>query len=80
MEIGASPGNAPGWDRPRWLGPSGTLVLNPVLKSVLVRVSPTDSIALAGSSTMLLIAASLGCAIPARRATRIDPMSAIRHE
>jgi putative ABC transport system permease protein len=62
------------------LGLGGTLVLNPVLKSVLVQVSPTDSIALAGSSAILLIAAALGCAIPARRATRIDPMSAIRHE
>jgi putative ABC transport system permease protein len=61
------------------LGLGGTLVLNPVLKSVLVQVSPTDSIALAGSAAILLIAAALGCAIPARHATRIDPMSVIRH-
>jgi ABC-type antimicrobial peptide transport system permease subunit len=62
------------------IGLIGSLAINPILKSVLVQVSPADSITLASSSAILLLAAMLGCMIPARRATRIDPISAIRHE
>jgi predicted permease len=62
------------------IGLIGSLAINPILKSVLVQVSPADSITLASSSAILLFAAALGCMIPARRATRIDPIRAIRHE
>ncbi len=62
------------------IGLAGSLAINPVLKSALVQVSPADPVALGGASAVLVLAAALGCLIPARRAARIDPMSAIRHE
>ena len=62
------------------IGVTGSLAVNRVLRSVLVQVSPGDPLALAAASALLVLTAALGCLIPARRAARIDPMSAIRHE
>jgi putative ABC transport system permease protein len=62
------------------IGLTGSLAVKPVLKSALVQVSPADPVALVCASAVLVLAATLGCLIPARRAARIDPMSAIRHE
>ena len=62
------------------IGLAGSLALNRALRSALVQVSPADPVALAGASVLLILAAALGCLIPARRAARIDPMTAIRHE
>jgi putative ABC transport system permease protein len=62
------------------IGLAGSLAVNRVLRSALVQVSPEDPAALAGAAALLVLAATLGCLIPARRAARTDPMSAIRHE
>jgi predicted permease len=62
------------------IGLAGSLAVNRVLRSALVQVSPADPMALAAASALLVFAATLGCLIPARRAARIDPMNAIRHE
>jgi predicted permease len=62
------------------IGVTGSLAVNRVLMSALVQVSPGDPVALAAASALLVLTAALGCLIPARRAARIDPMSAIRHE
>ena len=56
------------------------LAVTPVLKSQLVNVSPTDPAALIAASATLIGAATLGCWIPARRAVRVDPVVALRHE
>jgi ABC-type antimicrobial peptide transport system permease subunit len=48
------------------------------LRAVLVGVKPGDPIALAGAAVVLILAGALGCAIPARRAVRVDPMTALR--
>ena len=50
----------------------------PALKSVLIQVSPADPLTFAIASVALIIAALLGCWIPARRATRVDPVVALR--
>jgi ABC-type antimicrobial peptide transport system permease subunit len=51
-----------------------------VLAQILYQVSPTDPFALAVSSVMLAAAALLACFLPAQRATRINPMTALRTE
>ncbi|HEV3059851.1 MAG TPA: ABC transporter permease [Vicinamibacterales bacterium] len=62
------------------VGLAASLAVNRVLQSVLVQVSPSDPITLAGASTILLVFATLGCLIPARRALRVDPVVALRHD
>jgi putative ABC transport system permease protein len=54
--------------------------VNRVLKSQLVQVSPADPLTLVVASAALILAATLGCLIPARRAMRVDPVVALRHE
>jgi putative ABC transport system permease protein len=51
-----------------------------VLHTALRGVSPSDPATFAGTLAVLLLAALLGCAVPARRAVRVDPMVALRHE
>jgi len=46
----------------------------------LVGVSPSDPATYAGVALVLGAAGLLGCAIPARRAVRVDPLAALRHE
>jgi putative ABC transport system permease protein len=56
------------------------LIVGRVLSGILYEVSPTDPFALVLSSLMLASAALLACFLPARRATRINPMVALRTE
>jgi predicted permease len=62
------------------IGLVASLAVNQLLKSMLVQVSPADPIALLAASAVLIVAALLGCVIPARRAIRVDPVDALRHE
>ena len=62
------------------IGLAASLAVTPILKSQLVRVSPVDPLTLAVASAVLVLSATLGCVIPARRATRVDPVVALRHE
>jgi ABC-type antimicrobial peptide transport system permease subunit len=62
------------------LGLIATFAVNRVLKSFLVEVSPSDPISLALACVVLILAAMLGCLIPARRAMRVDPVVALRHD
>jgi ABC-type antimicrobial peptide transport system permease subunit len=62
------------------IGLIAALGLTPILKSQLVHVSPTDPITLLVAMAVLMAAAMLGCWVPARRAMRVDPVVALRHE
>ena len=51
-----------------------------LLRSLLLGLHPWDPLAFAGVVAALLVASSLACLVPARRATRVDPLVALRHE
>ena len=56
------------------------MLVTRVLSRSLVGVSPSDPATYAGVALVLGFAGLLGCAIPARRAVRVDPLAALRHE
>ena len=62
------------------LGVVAALLVTHVLKSLLFGVTATDPFVLAGNVAILFSVALLACAIPARRAARVDPTAALRCE
>jgi len=62
------------------VGIAGSFVLTRAMQSLLFGVSPTDPVTLAGVALLLSFAALLASYIPARRATKVDPMVALRYE
>jgi putative ABC transport system permease protein len=62
------------------IGLAGVFVVGRTMKSLLFGVSGTDPLAVGGVTLVLLTAAALACYLPARRATRVDAMVALRYE
>src|SRR5262245_62078704 len=62
------------------IGVAGALGVARALKSLLYGVSPTDPLTFIVIAMMLIIVALLACYIPARRATKVDPIIAIKYE
>jgi ABC-type antimicrobial peptide transport system permease subunit len=51
-----------------------------MISELLFGLTPTDGLTIAGAGLAMVAVAALACVLPARHATRIDPLAAIRHE
>jgi ABC-type antimicrobial peptide transport system permease subunit len=89
IALGASPMHVIGMVLRQGLRPAGAGILAGlaiegaivrVLQSLLFEVKPLDAQVFSGVAVLPMTIAALACAIPARRATRIDPAAALRTE
>lgn len=62
------------------IGLAGAFALTRLLRSQLFEISPTDPLTFVVTALLLTAVALAACYLPARRAARIDPMEALRHE
>jgi predicted permease len=63
-----------------FVGLAASLGVNRMLRSQLVGISPYDAPTLSAAALILLLVAVLGCLLPLRRAMRVDPAVALRHD
>jgi putative ABC transport system permease protein len=62
------------------IGLTASWALTRLMKTLLYGLAPTDAVALTGASALLAAVALLASWIPARRASRVDPILALREE
>jgi putative ABC transport system permease protein len=89
MALGATPGNVRGQVIMAGLryiligiavGLALTMVVGRVLASEIWGISPRDPVTLAGVIALLTLIGVMACYVPSRRATRVDPLIALRYE
>ena len=62
------------------IGVAASLATNRLLASQLWNTSPNDPVTFAVATVVIVAIGALACWIPARRAVRVEPMVALRHE
>ncbi|HLF85212.1 MAG TPA: ABC transporter permease [Blastocatellia bacterium] len=62
------------------LGIGGALGLTRLMESLLFGIKPTDSLTFVSVAIFLVLVALLACYLPARRATKVDPITTLRYE
>jgi ABC-type antimicrobial peptide transport system permease subunit len=62
------------------LGVAGALAVGRLISSLLYGLPPTDGLTLASAIALFASVAAAACWLPARRASRVDPIAALRAE
>jgi putative ABC transport system permease protein len=62
------------------VGIVGALLLTRLLRSLLFGIGPADIVTYGALAILLTIVALIACYVPARRATKVDPLIALRYE
>jgi len=62
------------------IGLLASLILMRLMKTLLFGINPTDPLTFGVLALLLIFVAFLACWVPARRATKVDPMIALRAE
>jgi putative ABC transport system permease protein len=62
------------------LGVGASVLLTRLMEKLLFQTSPTDPVTIVSIAVLLIVVALLACYLPARRATKVDPLVALRYE
>ncbi len=62
------------------VGLAGAMMAGPLLRSLLFELSPLDPPAMAAAAFLVIGASAAACCVPAIRASRVNPLAALRHE
>jgi len=62
------------------IGLTSALMLTRVLRNMLQGLTSTDPVLIAIAVTVVTVTAAVACLIPASRATKVDPMTALRQD